>query len=326
VKLSWWKKLSLMLTLTCVVGVLVVGSSVNLAAPRKFMSLATASLGGTYYIIGSALADVITKNVPGIEVSAVIAQGSVGNPRLVDTGETDLGITNFYSGSIGYEGGQPYGKKLNIRGIMPLQYSILHLVTFDNRNDIVSIADLKGKRVAVGPAGGGGVLLFTTLLAEYGMEITDVKASYMSYADGSAALKDGNVDVTMPHGAPPLEAISELATRDKIKFVEISEEVLKELNKKYPYYKKAIIPAGTYKGIDRDIVAVGVQDILVVNADVDDETVYQITKAIYEHLEDIRTVHPGARHISFEEYNDTLVPLHPGALRFYKEKGIEIEH
>ncbi|NLG78393.1 MAG: TAXI family TRAP transporter solute-binding subunit [Firmicutes bacterium] len=300
-------------------------TSVNFAAPRRFMSLATASLGGTYYIIGSAIADVITKNVPGVEVSAIVSQGSVGNPTLVDSGEADLAITNFYSGSVAYSGGQPYGKKMNIRGIMPLQYSILHLVTFEARKDINTIADLRGKRIAVGPAGGGGVLLFRTLLSFYGMSIDDVKPSYMSYADGTSAIKDGNVDVTMPHGAPPIEAINELASRDKIKFVTISDDVLEMLHAKYPYYERAVIPAGTYKGVDRDVVSVGVRDMLVVNSKVDDDTVYKITKAIYEHLDEVRKVHPSAKTIRFEGYNNELVPLHPGALKFYKENGIKIE-
>lgn len=258
-------------------------------------------------------------------MSAIVSQGSVGNPTLVDSGEADLAITNFYSGSVAYSGGQPYGKKMNIRGIMPLQYSILHLVTFEARKDINTIADLRGKRIAVGPAGGGGVLLFRTLLSFYGMSIDDVKPSYMSYADGTSAIKDGNVDVTMPHGAPPIEAINELASRDKIKFVTISDDVLEMLHAKYPYYERAVIPAGTYKGVDRDVVSVGVRDMLVVNSKVDDDTVYKITKAIYEHLDEVRKVHPSAKTIRFEGYNNELVPLHPGALKFYKENGIKIE-
>ncbi|PRR70048.1 hypothetical protein MOST_29250 [Moorella stamsii] len=97
---------------------------------NKIMSLATASLGGTYYIIGSAVADIITKNVPGLQVNAVIAQGSVGNPKLVDKGEAELGITNYYSAMDALQGNKPYDKPMKIAGIAPLQFSVLHFVTF----------------------------------------------------------------------------------------------------------------------------------------------------------------------------------------------------
>jgi TRAP transporter TAXI family solute receptor len=303
---------------------LVVFSSLVIAAPQ-LMSLATASLGGTYYIVGSGLAEAISKALPDIQVNAVIAQGSTGNPLLVHAKEAELGMTNYYSGMNAVQGNKPYPVKLNIAGICKLQYSILHLVTFAERNDIKRVADLKGKKIAVGPAGGGGVLMFKQILPFWGIKFEDITPSYISYTDGSEALKDKKVDLNMPHGAPPLEAVSGLTVQNKIKIISMEKSKLKAINKKYPYYEAAVIPAGTYKGINKDITSVGIQDILVVNKSVGEKEVYQITKAIYESLEKLRKIHPSLQKMTFENYRHSLVPLHPGALKFYKEKGIRLK-
>jgi TRAP transporter TAXI family solute receptor len=304
---------------------LVVFSSLAIAAPPQIMSLATASLGGTYYIVGSGLADIISKTIPNIQVNAVISQGSTGNPLLINSKEAELGITNYYSGMNAIQGNKPYAGKLNIAGICKLQYSILHLVTLAEYKNIKTVADLKGKKIAVGPAGGGGVLILKEILPFWGLKFEDITPSYISYTDGSEALKDKKIDMNMPHGAPPLEAVSGLTIQNKIKIIPMEKSKLKAINKKYPYYEAAVIPAGTYKGITKDMTSVGVQDILTVNASLGEKEVYQITKAIYENLEKLRKIHPSLQKLTFDNYRNSLVPLHPGALKFYKEKGIKLK-
>ena len=290
---------------------------------KDFMSLATASMGGTYYIVGASIAEILDKNLPDISMNGVIAQGSVGNPKLVDNLEADLGMTNYYSGSAAIKGEKPYEKSLNIAGICSLQFSILHFVTFADRDDLNSISDLAGKEIAVGPAGGGGVMAFSKILPFWNLTLDDVIPSYLSYTDGSSALKDGNVDVTMPHGAPPLQAITQLALQKNIKFIEINKEKFNEITKKYPYYENAIIPAGTYNGVNRDISVLGINDILIVNKSIDEDTVYQITKILYENIEKLKKIHPSMKNLTFNGYKDSLVPLHSGAKKFYDEMGIE---
>jgi TRAP transporter TAXI family solute receptor len=290
----------------------------------KNLAIATASIGGTYYIVGAGIADMLSKNMPGSKVSAVISQGSVGNPKLVDSGETQLGITNYLSGVQALKGEKPYAKPLKISGIMSLQFSMLHLVTLEKNKDINSISDLKGKKIAMGPAGGGGALLFQSILPFWGLSISDIKPSYIAYADGSDALKDGNVDMNIPHGAPPMDAITSLASSAKIKIIPIEDDKIAEIVAKYPSYEKTTIPAGTYQGVDKDTPALGIRDILVVNSDVDETTVYNITKALYENLEQLKKLHPALKDLTLDGYKDSLVPLHPGAKKFYEEKGIKI--
>jgi TRAP transporter TAXI family solute receptor len=289
------------------------------------MALATASLGGTYYIVGAGLAEIISKTLPDLQVNAVIAQGSVGNPKLVNSKEAEFGMTNYYSGMNAVQGNKPFPGKLSIAGICKLQYSIIHLTTFANRNDINSVADLKGKKIAVGPAAGGGVLLFKQILPFWGLKFEDITPSYVSYGDGSEALKDKKVDMNIPHGAPPLQAVSSLTIQNDIKLISMEKDKLEAINKKYPYYEDAVIPAGMYKGFNKDTHSAGIQDILVVNSSLGEEEIYQVTKAIYDNLEALRKIHPSVKDLTFDNYRNSLVPLHPGALKFYKEKGIPLK-
>ncbi len=292
---------------------------------QRKMALATASLGGTYYIVGAGIADLLTKNVPGLKVDAIIAQGSVGNPRLVDSGEVQLAITNYTSAIAALKGEKPYNKKMKIAGIMPLQFSILHLMVNGNDKSINSLADIKGKKVAMGPAGGGGALLFMRLLPFWGLSAKDISPSYLSYSDGTDALKDGNVAMNIPHGAYPLEAVTSMTVQQSVKLIPIDDAHLTQVSAKYPDYEKAIIPAGTYPGVDKDVPGIGIRDILVVNSDVDDQTVYAITKTIAENIEKLRVLHPSVKALSMDGYRASLVPLHPGARKYYEEKGIKVQ-
>ena len=306
-----------------VAAVVLVNSAV--AGEKKIYSLATAGLGGTYYIVGSGVAEAINNNVPYLTVNSVIAQGSTGNPLILHTDEVELAMTNYYSGYNAINGNAPYREKINLTGICPLQYSILQFFTFADRNDINTLTDLRGKRVSIGPAGGGGALLYRELLPFWGLSLDDTTVAYLSYAEGSDALNDKKIDVNVPHGAPPLEAISSVAAFTSVKLIELESDKMGEVVKKYPYYDIAIVPAGTYKGIDHDVQSAGIQDILTIKAEADEQEVYEITKAIYESLEFLRTVHPSIANMTFDGYKDSLVPLHPGARRFYEEMNIPLE-
>ncbi len=293
-------------------------------AEDKIYTLATASLGGAYYICGTGVAEAVTKAIPGMTVNSVISQGSSGNPLLVNSGEVELAITNYYSGFNAVNGRAPYEEQMPIAGICTLQYSIIHFTTFASRDDIKTLADLKGKNVAIGPAGGGGALLYKEILPFWGITMEDTNFSFLSYAEGSDAVNDRKIDVNVPHGAPPMEAVSSLASFTPTKILSLETDKMQEALKKYPYYDIATIHAGTYKGIDEDVQSFGVQDIVICREDMDEEEVYQITKAIHESIDFLKTVHPSLVDMKMDGYKHSLVPLHPGAKRYYEEKGIAI--
>ena len=290
---------------------------------EELMSLVSASLGGTYYIVGSGIAEILTREVDNLQVSCVIGEGSVKNPLLVGTGEIKLGMSNYLSANAAVNGLEPYNETLQIRAIAPLQISVIQPVTFAT-SDINSWEDMQGKKISIGPAGGGGALLATRIFEEYGYGVDDIVASYLSYAEGSEALKDGQINVNIPHGAPPLEAITSLAFRDEVKIIPIDADKVDTLNAAYPFYQPAYIPAGTYAGINEDVLSVGIQDLLIVYADVDEELVYEMTKALYENIDEIRQIHPSIKLMDFENFKDSFVPLHPGARKYYQEMGISL--
>ena len=303
--------------------ILVMTLTATTALGDQVFSLVSASLGGTYYVVASGLAEVLTQNVEGLTVNNIISQGSTANAIKVGTGESELGMTNFYSGMRAINGITPFEQEYDIAGICTLQYSIIQFSSLAS-SEITSMSDLAGKRVADGPAGGGGALIFEEIIPYWGLEMSDMSISNLSYTDGAEALKDGRIDVNAPHGAPPLEAITSVAVVDDINIISMEPEILEQITTDLPYYSAATIPAGTYPGIDEDITSLGVQDILVCSPDMDEDLVYEITKAIYENLEYLQQIHPSLQLMNFDSYKDSMVPLHPGAKRFYEEMGFEV--
>lgn len=290
---------------------------------RQVLSLATSVIGGTYYIVGAGLAEVINRAIPNVTVNAIIAQGSTGNPIMLHRNEVELGITNYISASSAIAGRAPFDTPMDIKGIAPLQFSSLHIMVMGN-SGLYTMQDLRGRRVNLGPAGSGGALFFRELLPFWGLSEDDFSFSFLSFVEGTEALRDGRVDVNVPNGAAPLETVSSLAAFSDVRLINLETENLNRVREALPFYDISIIPAGTYRGID-EVQTGGNQDILIVRADMDEETVFQITKAIYEAMEELRSVHPSLANMTFAGYRHSVVPLHPGALRFYMERGIPIE-
>ena len=286
----------------------------------KQMTIATASMGGAYYPIGTGIAEIVSKNVKGITMTAEVTGGAVENCRLVGNKEADLALTNANTAYFAYTGTETYTQKYNISAIGSLHSTVLHVIVLD-KSPIRTVSDLKGKRVAVGPAGGGSIPVFKDVLAVYGLTLDDIKASYVSYEDGMTALKDGTVDAALAAAGYPTSAVMQLANTDKVRFVEISDDKMAELTKKLPYYSKVVIPAATYK-TDKDGVVVGLNNVLIVNKDMDEKTAYNITKAIYDNLEALSTYHASIKQVSLSNVAQSPIPLHPGAAKYFKEKGL----
>jgi TRAP transporter TAXI family solute receptor len=159
------------------------------------------------------------------------------------------------------------------------------------------------------------------ILPLIGMTIKDIKPSYIGYNDASLGVQDGNLDATFVLAGAPTAAIMELGTRRPIRFIEIKPETVKAFVEKYPFYTAVTVPKEFYK-TPKDVSAVGVGNLLIVNKNMNEELAYKITNALFGHIEEFQKVHPSAKVISLETATNSAVPLHPGALRFYKEKGV----
>ena len=300
-----------------IAGTLVAGGVGSPALAQEELRIGTASLGGAFYPVGQGIANLVTEHVDGVSMVPVVTQGSVQNPRLVASGETDLGITNANLLYLAVNGEKPYPGVLDIAPLGALHPSILHIVTLDG-SPIETFADLKGKRLAVGPAGGGTLSFLTRLLEVYGMSPDDITPSFLSYSDGFSQLSDGNVDAALALSGYPTSAVMQTQATNKLKFVSIADDKLAEILKTYPYYSKVTLPKDVY-GLDEDAVVLGVNNVLIAPSSMDEERAYAITKAVYGHLEAFGEENANAKQIRLSDSLELAVPLHPGAQRFFDE-------
>lgn len=287
------------------------------------LTIGTASSGGAFYVIGTGIAEVITKYVEPLNVTAEITGGSAENIRLVGEGDSDMGISNASDVYFGYTGTETFdGTKYDLTAIASLHSSVLHIVTTEN-SGITSIDDLKGKKVAVGPAGGGSIYPFTLILNEYGLDFDkDITASYLSYDDGIEQLKDGQVDAALVMAGRNASSIQSLEATEKVVLLDTSDAAMTAIAEKCPFYYATTIKADVY-GTDHDAKVLGCNNLLFCNASLDEDTVYAITKAIIENFDEIKSYHAAMKAVDVNNCSDTAgVPLHPGAEKYYSEAGM----
>lgn len=303
-------------TIKSVATIAALGLSVSFAQAAE-LRIGTASQGGAFYPVGQAVSTLVGKYAADTTMVPIVTGGSVENPRLVNTGEVDIAITNNNLSVLANKGVGPYKKSgaMNLRAIGSLHYSILHMMTLDG-SSINSIADLKGKRVAVGPAGGGTIPFLTQVLDLAGLKIEDITPSFLSYGDGFSQLADGNVDAAFALSGYPAGAVMQAQANKKLKFIPLTDEQVTTALDKYPNYNKVTVPADTYK-TDNDGTVLGVNNMLFVDAKMSDETAYEITKAIYDHMDEFRAENALANQIDPELSKSLKIPLHPGAAKYF---------
>lgn len=287
------------------------------ASSAEELRIGTASQGGAFYPVGQAISSLVGNYAEGLTMVPVVTQGSVENPRLVNSGEVDIAITNNNLAVLGNRGVGPYAKAgaMELRAIGSLHFSVLHMMTLDG-SSISTIADLKGKTVAVGPAGGGTIPFLTQVLALYDMSMDDITPSFLSYGDGFSQLADGNVDAAFALSGYPAGAVMQAQANNKLKFIPLTPDDVASALEQYPNYNEVVIPADVY-GTDADGVLLGVNNMLIVDASMSDETAFQITQAIYDHLEEFRAENAYARQIVPERSLELKIPLHPGAAAYF---------
>lgn len=292
---------------------------------RKFLSMGTAPVGGAFPVVGGAIAEVLNahKGQNDWKVQAKGTKGSQENIRRLQRNELELALSNaaitYFAvrGEAGWE--QPY----EMRSIATLAPNVAMFIT---RNDsgIRSIADLKGKRVVVGPAGAGFEMFVRPLVEEHGVAWEDFTELHATQSGAVDLLGDGSADAAFLGGAVPTGSITQATSTFDVYFVPFDEEVRQRLIEKYPFFHEAIVPAGTYKGLDQDFLGLNVGSMhLITSASQEDELVYQITKTIWEHREEIAGKHPAGKAINEKNAaRFTGTEFHPGAIRCYREVGI----
>mgnify|MGYP003646718623 FL=1 len=287
------------------------------ATQEAELRIGTASQGGAFYPVGQAISSLVNKYADDLTMVPIVTAGSVENPRLVNNGEVDIAITNNNLSVLANKGVGPYAKSgaMNLRAIGSLHFSILHMMTLDG-SDINNIADLKGKRVAVGPAGGGTIPFLGQVLGIAGLSMDDITPSFLSYGDGFSQLADGNVDAAFALSGYPAGAVMQAQANKKLKYIPITDEQLAEALATYPNYNKVVVPKATY-GTDQDGIVLGVNNMLIVDAGMSDDVAFKITQAIYDHLDEFRAENAYAKQIIPEASLELKIPLHPGAAKYF---------
>ena len=296
------------------------------SAVAQQLSIATGGTGGTYYPYGGGLAELINNQLDGYEAVAEVTGASVENMALIYREDSDLAIAladtvyQAYTGTGDFDGRQVE----DVRAIASLYPNAVQIVTLAD-SGIESLSDLKGKVVSVGAPGSGTELNARAVLESNGITYDDFDPRRLNFNETADALANGDIDAGFWSVGAPTSSILNLATTQDVRMISLTEEQVAAATEADQTFAALSLAGGTYEGIDEDVSTIGVPNVLVVSSETDEETVYQITKAMYENIADLQAVHPAANETTVEfTMNATPVPLHPGALRYFEEAGAEI--
>ncbi|MPY70811.1 MAG: TAXI family TRAP transporter solute-binding subunit [Alphaproteobacteria bacterium] len=301
---------------------------------RTFISIGTGGPTGVYFAAGNAICRLVHKEAAegrksgrqhGIRCSAPSTGGSTYNIGQIAQGELDFGVAqsdwqfHAYNGSSTYKG-KPFKK---LRAVFSIHPEPLHIIV-GGSSGIQGWDGLKGKRVNIGNAGSGqrGTMEFLMETASWKKDVFQL-ATELTSTEQSKALCDGKIDAFIYTVGVPNAGVSVATDGCGARIVNFDNDLAKGLVKKYPYYAWAKIPKGTYKTATEDVTTFGVMATFVSSADVAEQTVYEVTRAVMDNIEDFRKLHPAFRDLDPKKMiSDGLsAPLHPGAARYYKEKG-----
>lgn len=297
------------------------------ADAEQLYSLGSSTTGGTYYIIGSGLAMMLYNELEGIQIRSVTTGGSIDNIQMLATDEIQFAVIASVSAATGYTGeGTFEGKpQENLRVICSLHPSLFQFVVRKD-SGIKTFEDFRGSRGWPGGLGSGGdqyTEQFLSILDINYKERKDFVPTYTNESDTVSLMKDGHLDWAHLSGGLPTSSIMEVNSSVDIDIFPIKGEIRDRFLEKYPYYIPFTIPAGTYIGFNEDIETVAAVAYFVVNKGVSERLVYDIAKAIGENIDRIRGIHGSLANFSLEDaVKGIKVPLHPGALKYYKEIGL----
>jgi TRAP transporter TAXI family solute receptor len=294
-------------------------------AQTKNISFGTGAMSGTYYPLGVAISKVWSNAGIGLNVAAEATGGSVENARHIKNKTMEIGFVESLVADWAYKGEEYFksGPVKNIRGFIALYPNTIQTVVKAD-SGIKSYKDLKGKKVACGIQGSSSVLNMKIVLESYGIPFSDIKAQYLAYGPAMELLKDGQVDAVMVDAGAPNSSIIDIGSQHKIAILSIDRANIDAIVKKYPFFSAATsIPKGTYKGIDYDVLTTGSLATLCVQAELPDELVYKMIKTLFDKKADVAKVHEKGKTIDLKTaVNGFSIPLHPGVIKYYKEKGV----
>ncbi|MES0881597.1 TAXI family TRAP transporter solute-binding subunit [Roseibium sp. SCP14] len=300
------------------------GLAVGLLVSSSFahadeLRIGTASLGGAFYPMGQSISNLVNKYA-GDEITMVpvVTGGSVQNPRLIGSGEVEIAITNNNLAVLALSGKGPYKSgAIEMSAVAALHPSVLHMIVLED-SDIETIEDLKGKRVAVGPAGGGTLGFMNFLLPLHDMSMDDIVPSFLSYSDGFSQLSDGNVDAAFALSGYPAGAVMQAAAGNRLRFIAFSDGMLDKALEKNGAFKTVEIPADVY-GTAKAGQVIGVNNMLIAPNTLSADTVEKIVASVFDHLDEFQAENANAKQIDPANSLNLAIPLHEGAARYFNK-------
>lgn len=290
-------------------------------AGAQQVRLMTGPQGGSWYPLGGAIANIAGKS--GVKIQVLPGAG-IANVKAVQLGKADLGFGNSISTVDGVAGRAPFEAKAdNVCNVATLYPQYFQIVA-NADSGINSMADIKGKSVAVQPRGNTAEFITAQMLEVYGMTYKDLgRVSYVSYTDAVSLLKDNNAQLFTLGTTVPSSSIMDLASARAIKLIDVPEDKFQAMRKLNPGYTKLTIPAGSYPGQDKEVQAVGYATHVIARCDLEEDTVYKILKGILADKADLDAIAKAMAPTTVKMMAEDIgVPLHKGAEKFYKEQGV----
>lgn len=297
--------------------------SVTAKAADQFINVLTGGTSGVYYPLGVALAKIYSDNIEGVRTQVQSTKASVENLNLLQQGRGEIAFALGDSVKAAWEGDKEAGfpKKLEkLRAIAAIYPNYIQVVA-SKESGIKTFEDLKGKSLSVGAPKSGTELNARAIFGAMGMSYDDLsKTEYLPFGESVELIKNRQLDATLQSAGLGVSSIKDLSSSLPITVVAVPASVAEKLG---PPFVATKIPAGTYDGQEKDVPTLAITNILVTRADISDELAYQMTKQLFEHLDTLVAAHNAAKGIKLEEAAQNLpIPLHPGAERYYKEKGL----
>lgn len=289
----------------------------------EFINVLTGGTSGVYYPLGVALSKIYGDKIEGVRTQVQATKASVENLNLLQQGRGEIAFSLGDSVKLAWEGNTDAGFKApldKLRGIAAIYPNYIQIMA-SKESSIKTVADLKGKSLSVGAPKSGTELNARAILAAAGMSYDDLgKTEYLPFAESVELMKNRQLDATLQSAGLGVSSFKDLATSLDVQMVAVPEEIATKLGA--PYIA-ATVPAGTYQGQDSDVQTVAVVNFLVTHSEVSDETAYQMTKQLFENIPALTAAHKAAENIRIEDAPKGMpIPLHPGAERYYKEKGL----
>ena len=296
-------------------------------AQEKFITIGTGGQTGVYFVVGQSICRLVNRDSAktGLKCTAPSTGGSIANINAIKAGDMDMGVAqsdwqfHAYNGSSQFEGDK-FDKERAVFSVHAEPFNVIARAD----SGIESFDDLKGKRVNVGNPGSGQRATMEVVLDAKGWTMDDFAlASELKPAEQAAALGDNKVDAIIYTVGHPNGSIQEAVSTVDAKLVPVEGEAIDKLVADNPFYAYSTIPGGMYKGTDADVKTIGVKATFVTSADVDEEVVYEVVKAVFDNFDRFKKLHPAFENLKEEEMiKDGLsAPLHDGAAKYYKERG-----